>query len=275
MEIMMTNYPYEKEFQNYCKKIKHYADSTLLIVNRSIITFWNFFKNSTNEEPSLSEIQASDIQNFLNSLEEKLHLKESTINKYISHIRLYFSFLYSHHLIEFYPMLEINGRKFNRQKVYVIDWMEKFPEIIKIPNIHPETIMMMVGISQGFNPNEVLKLRYFDIINKILNTDVKDYIKTHLNFEKDDNPYILGKKFGGYYPSDFHLAQRCFPDRKLIGMDITLQNLRLSFVYSILNRKNMTDDKLEKILRVDSKSLFYYRENMMRYNKLVEFKLPK
>ena len=268
------NYPYENEFLEYCKKQKHYADSTLLIVNRSLIIFWNYINSGAGENLALNNIQASDIQNFLNNLEIKLKLKESTINKYLSHVRLYFTFLYSHHLIAHYPMLEISGRKFNRQHVYKIDWMDKIEEIAQLKDIHPETIMMMIGIAQGYLPDEVLKLRYQTVEKKIKSSFLRKYLKNYLNFDNDANPYILGKKFGGYYPSDFHIAQKCIPDRKLIGMEITLQSLRLSYVYSILNRKNLTDQQLQDILHVKEKTLFCYRQNMMHYNQLIKFELP-
>ena len=245
----------------------------MLIVNLSLATFWRYCKGNNNA--SLNELEASDIQNFLDSLETALQLKKSTINKYLSHIRLYFAFLYSHHLIDHYPMLEISGRKFSRKHVYLIDWMDYLPQIAAIPQIHPETIMMLVGIAKGFYPDEVLKLRYSDIIGSVTNPDLKRYIKEHLNFSQNSDPYILGKEFGGTYPADFHLVQRLIADRKKLGMEITLQSLRLSFVYSILNRKNMTDQELEKILRINGKTLAYYRENMLRYNSFKKFTLKK
>lgn len=158
------NYPYQKQFQRYCKTERHYADSTMLIVNLSLDVFWRYFQGSSDEALNIKDIQASDIQAFLDSLETKLNLKKNTINKYLSHIRLYFTFLYSHGLIDHYPMLEINGRKFNRQRRYTINWMPYIPQIAQIKNIHPETVFMMIGIAQGFLPNEVLKLRYSSII---------------------------------------------------------------------------------------------------------------
>lgn len=269
-------YPYEHEFFEYCKTEKHYTDGTMLIVTRSIQTFWNYYKTSDNDsETKLNNIQASDIQNFLNSLETKLNLKKNTINKYLSHIRLYFTFLYSHHLIDNYPMLEINGRKFNRKHIYVINWMDKLPQIAKIPNIHPVTIKMMIGISLGYLPEEVLRLRYDDVFPQINSYELRRYLKLNCDFTNDDNPYILSKKKGGFYASDFHLAQEAKPDRDLIGMDITLQNLRLSYVYSILNNKNLTDEQLQRKLKVNAKSLLYYRQNMARYNTLNEFQLKE
>lgn len=263
------NYPYQKEFNHYCKHERHKADSTMLVVNRSLTVFWQYLDQS-----AINQVQASDIQNFLNSLETKLGLKENTINKYLSHIKQYYTFLYSHHLVDQYPIIEVNGRKFNRHRVYIINWMSHLPEIAQIKSIHPETIMMMLGIAQGYLPDEVLRLRYKTIIKKIESKSLRKYVKEHRNFDLSDNPYILGKKFGGYYPNDFHIAERCFPDRKLIGMPITLQSLRLSFVYSLLTRKDLTDQQLEQLLHANDKTLFYYRRNMQLYNELVEFKLP-
>lgn len=274
-------FPYQNEFNFYCKNQKHYTPRTIIIVFKSITTFWNYFKNGTNTENTINDVQSSDIQAFLDSLETNLSFKENTINKYLSHIKLYFTFLYTHHLIENYPVLEINGRKFNRRKTYVIDWMKSLPEISQIPKIHHETVFMMTGISLGFKPDEVLKLRYQTVISKIKDNNLYKYIKNNIyisNYNDKyicNNPYLLSNKHGGYYNSDFHLAQKCFPDRKLIGMDITLQNLRLSYVYSILHQKDLTDKQLQEILRVNDKSLFYYRQNMMMHNNLVEFRLPE
>lgn len=269
-------YPYEKEFIRYCKTEKHYSDSTMLVVNRSIAVFWKYYKDSYyDKEVKLDNVEASDIQNFLNNLETKLQMKKNTINKYLSHIRLYFTFLYSHKLVSQYPMLEINGRKFNRQHIYIINWMEKLPQIAQIENISPVTVKMMLGIGLGYFPDEVLRLRYNDVIDQITAPSLRQYITENTDFDQDPNPYILGKKFGGYYASDFHLAQVARADRKKIGMDITLQNLRLSYVYSILNQEDLTDKELKKILRVNSKTLFYYRQNMERYNTLKEFEMPE
>lgn len=269
------DYPYQKEFNRYCKLEKHYTDATMLIVEKSLANFWKYYVANSSVEATINHVKGSDIQDFLNSLETNLGMKKNTINKYISHIKAYFTFLYSHHLIDNYPIIEISGRQFNRMHVYVINWMDKIPQIAKIDGIHPVTIKMMVGISLGYLPQEVLRLCYDDVITKVNNYDLRQYLKQNTNFTDESNPYFLSKKFGGYYVSDFHLAQAAKPDRDLIGMDITLQNLRLSYVYSILNQKNQTDEELERKLKVNAKSLFYYRENMMRYNKLVEFKLPE
>ena len=114
----------------------------------------------------------------------------------------------------------------------------------------------MLGIGLGYFPDEVLRLRYNDVIDQITAPSLRQYITENTDFDQDPNPYILGKKFGGYYASDFHLAQVARADRKKIGMDITLQNLRLSYVYSILNQEDLTDKELKKILRVNSKTLF-------------------
>lgn len=271
----MKDYPYQKEFDLYCKVQKHYADSTMLVVRKSVAIFWKYYVANSNVEATINHVKSSDIQDFLNGLETKLGLKKNTINKYISHLKVYFTFLYTHHLIDSYPVVEINGRKFNRMHHYLINWMDKLPQIAQLDGIHPVTVKMMVGIALGYLPNEVLRLRYSDVIEQIKDSSLRQYIMKNVNFGISKDPYLLGKKFGGYYSSDYHLAQSVKADRKIIGMDITLQDLRLSYVYSILSEKDLTDEELERKLRVNDKTLFYYRQNMRSYNILTEFKLPK
>lgn len=172
-------------------------------------------------------------------------------------------------------MLEINGRQFNRKKVYLINWMKYLPKICQLPNLHFETVMMMLVTALGYLPEQALKVRYFDLAKQVKNPILKQYLQENLDLKNDDNPYVLGKKFGGAYSSDFHLAQKVKADREIIGMDLTLQSLRLSYVYSILSQKNLNDEQLMEKLQVNSKTLFYYRQNMNNYNELIKFDLAK
>lgn len=56
-------------------------------------------------------------------------------------------------------------------------------------------------------------------------------------------------------------------------MPLTLQALRLSYVYSILSDSKKTDEELEEILRVNKRSLVYYRKNFLLYVNAEEFTL--
>lgn len=269
------DYPYQLEFTRYCKYQKHYADGTRLIMHKSLTNFWRYYQANSSTEANINAVRDTDIQTFLDGLETKLKLRKNTINKYISHLKCYFAFLYTHHLIDYYPVLEINGRKFNRKRVFVINWMPYLPQIAQIPGIHAVTVKMMCGIALGYLPKEVLKLRYAETMQQIKSASLRQYLQKHVDFKQQANPYLLAAKKGGCYSSDFHLCQEARADRSKLGMSLTLQYLRLSYVYSILNQKTFNDFQLEQKLRCNDKTLLYYRSNMFMYNTLRPFSLPK
>lgn len=265
-------FPYKNQFNLYCKNEKKLSTNTIDLANKSVNTFWNYYATGS-DDPNINIVNETDIRNFLDSLETELKFKKNTINKYLSHLKMYFTYLYSHQFIDNYPILTISGRNFSRKQTYKINWMDKLPQIAQIDNIHPETIKFMAAISLGYKPTEVLSLRLNTLLNGLKDEGLKQYLKNHTEFHGSDNPYIISKKDGGHYASDFHIVQNIQPDKKLLGMPLTLQALRLSYVYSILSDSKKTDEELEEILRVNKRSLVYYRKNFLLYVNAEEFTL--
>lgn len=267
------NFPYENKFQLYCKQKKQLADSTISLAAKSITTFWNYYAANIGSAAAISNVTTSDLRNFLDSLEQKLHFKSNTVNKYLSHLKMYFIFLNEYGYISSYPLLTLRGNKFDRKQEYVINWMDHLAEITKIKNIHPATIKMMAAISLGYKPNEILTLHVRTLIDQINDPIIKDYLVKHTDFSKDANPYLFATKSGNPYASDFNINQAIATDRKLIGMQLTSHKLRMSYVYSILSNSKLSDNDLLKTLRIPLKSLNYYRKNMMLYVETKEFTL--
>ena len=253
------NFPYEKEFRTYCKQKKKLADSTISLAAKSITTFWNYYAANVGPDANVNDVRAGDIRNFLDSLETKLNFKSNTVNKYLSHIKMYFVLLSEYGYII----------------TYIINWMPYLPDLIKVEDIHPETIKMMAAIAAGFKPKEIIVLKTNDLLKHIDNDEVKEYIKVHTNYEKSNNPYIFARKNGEPYASDFNINQRIAPDRKIIGMPLTTHKLRMSFVYSILSNHQLSDNDILKTLRITLKSITYYRKNMTLYVETEDFTLSK
>ena len=154
------NFPYEKEFRTYCKQKKKLADSTISLAAKSITTFWNYYAANVGPDANVNDVRAGDIRNFLDSLETKLNFKSNTVNKYLSHIKMYFVFLSEYGYIITYPLLTMRGNKFDRKQKYIINWMPYLPDLIKVEDIHPETIKMMAAIAAGFKPKEIIVVNY-------------------------------------------------------------------------------------------------------------------
>lgn len=267
------NFPYEKGFRTYCKKKKKLADSTISLADKSITTFWNYYAANVGPDANVNDVRAGNIRNFLDSLETTLNFKSNTVNKYLSHIKMYFVFLSEYGYIITYPLLTLRGNKFNRKQKYIINWMSYLPDLTQNKDIHPETIKMMAAIAAGFKPKEIVVLKTNDLLRQIDSEEVKQYIRDHTDYSKSDDPYIFARKNGEPYASDFNINQRIAPDRKIIGMPLTTHKLRMSFVYSILSNHQLSDNDILKTLRITLKSLTYYRKNMTLYVETEDFSL--
>ena len=268
-------FPYQKQFRSYCKQKKKLADSTISLASKSVDTFWNYYAANLGEEAEVNNVRASDIRNFLDSLELKLHMKSNTVNKYLSHIKMYFIFLSEYGYIVGYPLLSLRGNKLDRRQHYIINWMSALPDLTKIKNIHPETVKMMTAIAAGFKPKEIMTLSTNTLLENIQNSEIKEYIKAHTDFTQNSDPYLFARKNGEPYASDFNINQRIAPDREIIGMQLTTHKLRMSYVYSILSNHHLSDNEIKQKLRISMKSLNYYRKNMTLYVETEDFSIKK
>lgn len=266
-------FPYQKQFRSYCKQKKKLADSTISLASKSIDTFWNYYAANLGEDADVNNVRANDIRNFLDSLEQNLHMKSNTVNKYLSHLKMYFIFLSEYDYIISYPLLTLRGNKFDRRQHYVINWMSSLPKLIKVKNIHSETIKMMAAIAAGFKPKEIITLSTSTLLKEIQNPEVKKFIKVHTDYTQNSDPYLLARKNGEPYASDFNINQRIAPDRKIIGMQLTTHKLRMSYVYSVLSNHHLSDNEILQKLRISLKSLNYYRKNMTLYVETEDFSL--
>lgn len=269
------SFPYENKFRAYCKQKKKLADSTISLASKSISTFWNYYTANVGKDADINEVKAGDIRNFLASLEENLHMKSNTVNKYLSHIKMYFVFLSEYGYIITYPLLTLRGNRFDRKQKYIINWMDHIPEIAKIKGIHPETIKMMAAVAVGFKPKGIVVLRTNTLLDLLKNDEIKQYIIKHTDYSNNDNPYIFSRKNGEHYASDFKINQTIAPDRSKIGMQLTSHKLRMSFVYSIISNHKLSDNEILQTLNISIKSLNYYRKNLMLYVATEDFQLPK
>ena len=267
-------FPYESKFRTYCKLNKKLADSTISLACSSISTFWDYYSGSLDStEAKVENITAGDIRNFLDSLENDLHMKSNTVNKYLSHIKMYFVFLSEYGYIITYPLLTLRGNRFDRKKHYVIGWEDHLSELVQVKHIHPETIKMMTAIAYGFKPKEIMTLRTNELLAKVKENDVKEYIQNHTNFDHTEDPYLFARHDGKHYASDFNINQKIAPDRSIVGMPLTTHKLRMSFVYSILSNSKLTEADYIAKLRLSMKTLNYYRKNMTLYVETSDFEL--
>lgn len=89
-------FPYEKQFRHYLTNKRVLADSTQQDICSDVerlFTHLRQFNLVYRLNPSLSNIEESDVRDYLNMLQVKREIKNSTYNKTLTHLNVYFTFL--------------------------------------------------------------------------------------------------------------------------------------------------------------------------------------
>lgn len=250
------NFPYQKNFNEWCKS-QNLAPQTITSINQSIFYFWNYFLKNSNSEPKITNVSSQDIRSFIDYLEQYQHKTISTLNKYVTHLKKYFSFLYNHQLVKKYLFTDLHGYTFDRTPHICIDWIKNLKEIISWSEISLTTKKVLILIAYGFDPKTFLNLTKSDI-SSIKNPDYRAILTTNT----DENPLIFQTKTGKEISALTSLTRKIAPDKKVLNFDLTPRKLRLSYVYAQVNDPSLSDLQLMELLQCSRKSLTYYRNQL-------------
>lgn len=249
-------FPYEKNFNQWCTS-QNLAPRTLTSINQSIYYFWNYFLQNSNSEPKVSNVSAQDIRAFIDHLEQDQNKTISTINKYVTHLKKYFSFLYDHQLVKNYLFTDLHGYTFDRTPHICIDWIDQLDEIITWPEISLDCKKVLILIAHGFDPKQFLNLSKANI-SRIKDSSYRSLLLTNT----EENPLIFQTKTGKQISALTSLTRKIAPDKDILNFDLTPGKLRLSYIYYKVNNPSLSDLKLMEILHCNRKSLTYYRNQL-------------
>ena len=269
---MTDKLPYIISLATFLKNEKNLSQNTIDRIIETSNHFWNFYSTNSSFTPLVKDISSNDVREYLVFLEANLHLKTTTINKHLSYLRNYLNYLYEHNLIDKYPLVQIKGKHYTRQHLYIVNWMSFIPQIAHISNIHFETIILLTCVSLGLEPKNILQIKYSDLIEQIHDTWLKNYIEKRTNFTFFTNPYLLQTSTGGHYATEFNIQQKIKNDRDILNMPLNLEYLRRSYIYSIL-QKDYSDEVLISKLHLSMTSLLNYKKNLIYYVKVKDFSI--
>ncbi|MDE7056298.1 MAG: site-specific integrase [Lactobacillus sp.] len=256
-------YPYQSQFETWATSVRHLANTTVVRASLAVNSFWNYYRTVAVNNCSLNDITESDIRSYLINLENREHLKASTINKYLSYIKIYFDFLFSHQIINTYPPFNIKGNFTSRKRNYIIGWNHQLSKIINIPNINVKSIALLTAVNLGFKPDDILSLRFSDIEPNLDNSKLRDYFVDHLDFKNSNNPFLFQNRSGKPYTLKTSLYVSLSNDSKALGFPLTITYLRLSYIYTLLTENNLSDPQLIEKLKISPKSLIYYKTQLI------------
>lgn len=267
--MINEKFPYQDQYVFYLKTVKQYKTKTLRDSEIAISSFWSYYiTNSSTTE--IKEVTEADVRSFLSFAEKHSNYKKTTINKYLVHLKSYFAWLDDHNLIKKLPTLFINGRPIPRQNTFVINWMRKLPDLINNEQLSDTTKKVLIAISLGYLPNELIDLKCSDIYSR-LNAKTKndDSIKNFLKTKMDSNDYLFQSTKRGHegekLKTNAVLWKKLREDNEKLSFDDSLLSLRQSYVYSIVKKRNLSDDEMLRILKCNLKTLTYYKQNALLF----------
>lgn len=253
----MHDFPYIKNFNDWCST-RHLRPQTVVSINQSVSYFWNYYLANSEHEPTLDLLTGQDIRSFLINLEVSEHRSVQTINKYVTHLKKYFSFLYDHELMPNYVLTDIKGHTFDRTPRFCVDWIDHLDEIVASSKVSLDTKKLLILIAHGFKPEELLSLQVPDTLTKVNNPTYQEILAS----PKLDGvePLIFHTKKGRPLSALPSLSRRILSDREILNLDLVPGKLRLSYIYRLVNDSSLSDDDLTRLIDSPRKSITYYRE---------------
>lgn len=270
---MSTSFPYKKGFFASLQK-KHINDSTLLQYEHTLSDFFNYeqhFNEIFAKDQLLSNLAENDVKTYLEMLSHNRQYQDTTLNKTLSNLKVYFNFLFEHRIITTPPTFSIKSKALvgNRQ---VTDWPTQLPEWLINKDIHPYTRVYLLLISKGFQLTEILSPGFYKIFNQldfnaseqVAVDDLKAY-NLPLQQSYDCKELFLKHtaRGTGYTLSLPALHRYLRADSERLGIPIKPALLRKEYmIWYLAKHRNQSTGETMKQLRLDINSLEYYQNQL-------------
>lgn len=251
-------FPHQKSFIEHCRNVQHLSEYSIGMINSDIGNFWKYYSVKFPNDTNIKSVTSSDIRDYLIQLDQKKHLSKKTINKYLSYLKKYFVFLTENKFINSYPLFNLKGISFQRRETIIINWMPYISQFLD-SDIHSETMKLLIVISLGYDLDQLLRVRWLDVSDKLNDSELKKFLCNNLTFDKTPNPYIFQGKRVARYTSIDRITSKTKEDQKIIDFPINPRKLRQSYILSIISKQDLSDEQLLSKLHISRKSLGYYK----------------
>lgn len=165
---MASTFPYEKSFIQHLQA----ADKQPVTIEQYRLTLTDFFNYEQHfndtfaRDQLLSDLTENDIQAYLAMLKDNRQFKQSTLNKTLSNLNGYFSYLFEHRIITTLPTFSLKGRPLPAHN-NGDNWPEQLPELLANDDLHVYTRAFLLFTAKGFTSQEMLKPDFEETIQTI------------------------------------------------------------------------------------------------------------
>lgn len=272
-----NNYPYQDSFEEYLIN-KQLSEITIQEYSKTLMDLFNYLSNfnlAYQKDHRVNNLFNRDIENYLTMAQEKRQINNNTYNKILSHINVYFTFLFTHHLNSNLPTIDVESHKHTDKPHMNLDWLSNIDNILQNGNLHFYTRMTILLISKGYKVDEILQPNFYKQLSNLkLSHAEKSFIQEFNNFiqpiqEKQNSKDIFLKQRISSNPhiTTPGLHKYLKPSEQILGFSLSPSNLFQSYVVNYIQKNpNLSNLELSNYLNLDLSSVVYYKKLVQQIN---------
>jgi len=272
---MPQEYPYQAAF-NRLLPARAMAEATRDEYTTTLKDFFHYLENfnpTYQKTHRVRDLQTQDVEQYLSMLLTARQIQNQTYNKVLSHLNIYFKFLFSHRWTPYLPTLDLKSKPKQAPQPVNYRWVDDLTDYLADERLHIYTRLTLLLVSQGYPVQSFLKP---GVTEKI---DPHNWPATVQPFLKTFRDFIdpLQQRF---LCDDWFLKQRAAadphltlpglhkylkPDEAVIGFALSPTVLYQGYLVNYLRRHpQKTDREVTAALNLPPDSIDYYRRLSQR-----------
>ncbi|WP_367295592.1 phage integrase N-terminal SAM-like domain-containing protein [Levilactobacillus yonginensis] len=272
---MPQEYPYQDAFN------RTLADRSMATATRDeyTATLKDFFHYLENFNPTyqrdhrVNQLQTPDVEQYLAMLVDARQIQNQTYNKILSHLNVYFKFLFSHRWTPYLPTLDLKSKPKQAAQPVNYRWVDTLADFLADQRLHVYTRLTLLLIAHGY-PVQVFLQPDFTA-----NLITADWSATDQAFLQEFRVFVTPLQ-DRFQTGDWFLKQRAAadphltlpglhkylkPDERIIGFALSPTVLYQGYLVNYLRRHpQKTDREVVATLNLEPDSIDYYRRLAQR-----------
>nr|WP_173021193.1 phage integrase N-terminal SAM-like domain-containing protein [Secundilactobacillus folii] len=269
-------YPYQDTFEQYLNH-QELAQATIAEYRSVLSDLFNFlstFNEGYQNDHRVATLMDRDVEQYLAMLVNQRQVTNGTYNKMLSHINIYFKYLFTHDLIQHYPTLTLKGKSHDDLKPPTIKWLHLMPEILANHQLAIYTRLTLLMSEHFYTVKEFLQPGFYQQFDsQALTKEERHFWAEYRRFitplqerQHSRDLFLKQRLDGDPHLTAAGLHKYLKPDEKILGFSLTPTRLYQSAVVEfLLQHPTMPNEALSQLLRLDPQSLDYYRRLTAEY----------
>lgn len=267
---MSQDYPYQDAFNRVLQQ-RAMAQATQDEYNATLTDFFKYLENfnpTYQRDHRVNQLQTPDVEQYLGMLVDARQIQNQTYNKVLSHLNVYFKFLFSHSWTPYLPTLDLKSKPKQAAQPVNYQWVDQLDSLLADPRLHVYTRLTLLLIAHGYpvqaflapNFTATLDTHGWNAAAQQFLTELHAFL-TPLQQRFQSQDWLLKQRAA----ADPHLTlpglhKYLRPDQALVGFSLSPTVLYQGYLVNYLRRHpQLSDHEAIAALHLEPDSIDYYR----------------